>query len=90
MQVLRTRSEEGVRTAQSSEDHLVRAPEKKPPRSDVGTIVLHWTLTIAILFSLATGLRLSADAETSIFAKALDPILPQGEIWTPTSFRPWW
>lgn len=83
MQVLRTRSEEGVRTAQSSEDHLVRAPEKKPPRSDVGTIVLHWTLTIAILFSLATGLRLSADAETSIFAKALDPILPQGEIWTP-------
>ncbi|WP_244635569.1 ethylbenzene dehydrogenase-related protein [Chthonobacter albigriseus] len=59
------------------------APSSPPPRSDVGTIVLHWTLTISILVSLATGLRLSADAEGSWFAKALDPILPQGEIWTP-------
>ncbi len=52
------------------------------PRSDVGTIVLHWALAVAIIASLLTGFRLSADAEDSVFAKALEPILPQGEIWT--------
>jgi cytochrome b561 len=54
-----------------------------PPRSDTGTIVLHWTMTIAMLVSLFTGLRISADAENSVFAKSLNAILPQGEIWTP-------
>lgn len=53
-----------------------------PPRSDVGTIVLHWSLAAAIIVSLFTGLRLSADAEGSIFAKSIEVILPQGEIWT--------
>jgi cytochrome b subunit of formate dehydrogenase len=53
-----------------------------PIRSDLGTILLHWTLVIAIFVSLLTGLRLSSDAEGSWFAKLLEPILPQGEIWT--------
>lgn len=57
-------------------------PGIAPPRSDYGTIVLHWALAIAIIVSLFTGLRLSADAEYSVFAKSLEPILPQGEIWT--------
>ncbi len=51
-------------------------------RSDLGTILLHWTLVVAIVASLVTGLRLSADAEGSWFAKLFEPILPQGEIWT--------
>ncbi|WP_305988526.1 ethylbenzene dehydrogenase-related protein [Roseibium sp. MMSF_3544] len=51
-------------------------------RSDIGTILLHWTLVVAIVASLLTGLRLSSDAEGSRFAILLDPILPQGEIWT--------
>lgn len=60
-----------------------RPNEKTPPvRSDLGTILLHWTLVVAIFVSLFTGLRLSSDAEHSWFAKLLEPILPQGEIWT--------
>ncbi|WP_150526100.1 ethylbenzene dehydrogenase-related protein [Roseibium sediminis] len=51
-------------------------------RSDPGTIILHWTLTIAVFASLLTGLRLSADAEGAWFSKLFEPILPQGEIWT--------
>lgn len=51
-------------------------------RSDVGTIVLHWTLVAAIVTSLVTGLRLSSDAEGAWFSKLFEPILPQGEIWT--------
>lgn len=56
--------------------------QKAPVRSDLGTILLHWTLVIAIFTSLLTGLRLSSDAEGSWFAIMFEPILPQGEIWT--------
>ena len=61
-----------------------RRPEKhkQPVRSDLGTILLHWTLAIAIFVSLATGLRLSSDAEHAWLTKLIEPILPQGEIWT--------
>ncbi|WP_375460808.1 ethylbenzene dehydrogenase-related protein [uncultured Enterovirga sp.] len=52
------------------------------PRSDVGTILLHWLVAIAMVASLLTGLRISADAPNAIVSKALSPILPQGEIWT--------
>jgi len=55
---------------------------KSPVRSDLGTILLHWTLVIAIFASLLTGLRLSSDAEGAWFSKLFEPVLPQGEIWT--------
>ena len=54
---------------------------ERAPRSDPGTIILHWTVAAAILVSLATGLRLAADDRW--FARLLAPILPQGEVWTP-------
>ncbi|MFN3249992.1 ethylbenzene dehydrogenase-related protein [Roseibium album] len=68
----------------SSSRRASGSPEapKAPVRSDLGTILLHWTLVIAIVTSLVTGLRLSSDAEGSWFAKLFEPILPQGEIWT--------
>ena len=60
-----------------------RPEDRKPPvRSDIGTILLHWTLVGAIFASLLTGLRLSTDAEGAWFSKLFEPILPQGEIWT--------
>jgi cytochrome b subunit of formate dehydrogenase len=58
-------------------------PEKgKGPRSDVGTILLHWLIVVAMLTSLFTGLRISADAREAVISKFLSPILPQGEVWT--------
>ncbi|KZM48691.1 ethylbenzene dehydrogenase-related protein [Labrenzia sp. OB1] len=70
-------------TAQDSRATAGRPPNVKAPvRSDLGTILLHWTLVIAIFVSLLTGLRLSADAEGAWFSKLFEPILPQGEIWT--------
>jgi len=60
-----------------------RPEDKAPPvRSDIGTILLHWTLVVAIVASLVTGLRLSTDAEHAWFSKLFEPVLPQGEIWT--------
>ena len=57
-------------------------PDVPPPRTDIGTILLHWSLTIAILVSLVTGLRWSADAEHSVFVQSFQAILPQGELWS--------
>jgi hypothetical protein len=61
-----------------------RGRESKPvlPSSDVGTLVLHWIAAIAATVSLATGLRISADALDAVFSRWMAPILPQGEIWS--------
>ncbi len=60
-----------------------RPDDIKPPvRSDIGTILLHWTLVVAIVVSLLTGIRFSTATEGAWFGFLLDPILPQGEIWT--------
>ena len=57
-------------------------PIPKPPRSDIATIILHWSMTIAMVLSLITGLRISADHEGAVIAKWFEPILLQGEIWS--------
>src|SRR6476659_1642316 len=54
----------------------------QPPRTDLGTLVLHWTTAIAFTVSLFTGIRIAADALVAPISKWLSPILPQGEIWT--------
>ena len=38
---------------------------KKPPRTDIGTMVLHWGVAIAMVVSLATGLRIGAERARS-------------------------
>ena len=60
----------------------VSAPATKPhSRTDTGTIVLHWISAIAVLTSIATGLRIASDAPVAPISQFLSPILPQGEIW---------
>ena len=54
----------------------------KAPRTDIGTLVIHWTVTIACIITLLTGLRLASDQEFSLVWRAIAPILPQGEIWS--------
>src|SRR5437660_373783 len=36
-----------------------RDQQNRPPRSDVGTIILHWTTAIAFVISLLTGIRMA-------------------------------
>ena len=70
--------------ASSSRENASTARERRnqPPRSDVGTIVLHWTTMIAFVVSLFTGIRIAGDAINAPVSHFLSPILPQGEIWT--------
>ena len=56
-----------------------RAPA---PRTDVGTLVLHWLTALAFIISLFTGIRIAADALFAPVSQWLTPVLPQGEIWT--------
>jgi len=58
-----------------------RAPSTLPS-SDIGTVVLHWVSAIAVIASLVTGIRISADALDAVVSKWLEPVLPQGEIWS--------
>ncbi|WP_460448413.1 ethylbenzene dehydrogenase-related protein [Alsobacter sp. SYSU BS001988] len=57
-------------------------PRRAKPRSDVGTIVLHWATAAAVVVSLATGLRIGGDGLDSVVGRALWSVLPQGEVWT--------
>ena len=52
------------------------------PRSDAGTVLLHWLSAGTLLVSLLTGIRIAADNPAAIVSRWLTPVLPQGEIWT--------
>src|SRR4051794_14352712 len=69
-------------TTAKSPAGLATPSGEKPPRTDVGTLVLHWTTAIAFTVSLFTGIRIAADALYAPVSKWLSPILPQGQIWT--------
>ncbi|HEY8567067.1 MAG TPA: ethylbenzene dehydrogenase-related protein [Beijerinckiaceae bacterium] len=71
-----------VADAKASSSALSASKTSSWPTSDIGTVILHWTAAVAMFVSLFTGLRLTADNLDSVVAKALSPILPQGEIWT--------
>jgi cytochrome b561 len=60
-----------------------RDQQNKPPRSDVGTIILHWTTAIAFVISLLTGIRMATFGWVlPSLSQWLGPITPQGEMWT--------
>lgn len=46
------------------------------PRTDIGTVCLHWLLVVALGVATATGLRIAADDQSLWFLSAFDPILP--------------
>jgi cytochrome b subunit of formate dehydrogenase len=59
-----------------------RRRRNQPPRTDVGTLILHWVTAIAFLISLLTGIRIAADAYVAPVSHWLVPMLPRGEVWT--------
>src|ERR1051326_5400972 len=74
----RPRTESGERRSGAAQ----RGPRTGPPRSDVGTIILHWATAVAFFVSIFTGVRIAADHPDELISKWLEPILPQGEVWT--------
>ena len=73
------------KTVSKSQGNASTSPPERlgqPPRTDVGTLTLHWVTAIAFIVSLFTGIRIAADALNAPVSHWLNPILPQGEIWT--------
>lgn len=68
--------------AESATESSSRPARTAHSRTDTGTIILHWISAIAVVTSLATGLRIASDALVAPISQFLSPILPQGEIWT--------
>ncbi|HET7678942.1 MAG TPA: ethylbenzene dehydrogenase-related protein [Xanthobacteraceae bacterium] len=60
----------------------IRNRRPAPPRSDIGTIILHWTTAAVFFVSLFTGIRIAADSLNAPVSNWLSPILPQGHILT--------
>ena len=44
------------------------------PKTDIGTIVLHWVVALAFIVSLFTGIRIAADALVAPVSHWLVPI----------------
>jgi hypothetical protein len=59
-----------------------RGLRPRRPRTDLGTVVLHWLAVSAIAVAGATGLAIAADAPGRAWLGALRPILPGGDVWT--------
>ncbi|MEJ0068853.1 MAG: cytochrome b/b6 domain-containing protein [Pseudomonadota bacterium] len=71
-----------VKTEDSPGPAVTARPSSRLPSTDAGTVVIHWLTVTALVVSLLTGLRIAGDDLDSVAAKALSPILPQGEVWT--------
>jgi len=56
-------------------------PITRKPRTDLGTIVLHWMLVAALIASVATGLGIARTAPDSDWLDAVAPLLPSTQIW---------
>jgi cytochrome b561-like protein len=52
------------------------------PKTDLGTIILHWLLVGVLLGAIATGLRIAAEASDHGWVAALDGVLPRSGVWT--------
>ncbi len=51
-------------------------------KTDLGTIILHWMLVIALIVAVATGLRITSNDPAWAWLQALDPILPAETVWS--------
>lgn len=53
----------------------------RTPRTDVGTVILHWLLVATLVVSAATGLRIASDDPRLAFLAWTQALLPQGDVW---------
>jgi hypothetical protein len=55
---------------------------RSAPRTDYGTVILHWLLVGLLLVSLGTGLRFAADDPATAWVGGVGFLLPAGDLWS--------
>ena len=55
-------------------------PQRQRLRTDVATVLLHWTFALLLGASVVTGFRIAADAADATWSRWLSPLLLQGEV----------
>lgn len=50
-------------------------------RSDLSTVLLHWTIVGLFLINLVTGLRIAGDSPEASWSRLLSSVLPQGDVY---------
>jgi cytochrome b561 len=53
----------------------------RKPRTDLGTIILHWALVSALVVAIATGLSIARTVPGRDWLDVLAPVLPSAQIW---------
>jgi cytochrome b561 len=56
-------------------------PVARKPRTDLGTIILHWVLVSALIAAVATGLSIARTAPDREWLDPIAPLLPSSDIW---------
>jgi cytochrome b561 len=59
----------------------VDRPGTRKPRTDLGTIILHWVLVSALIAAVATGLSIARTAPDREWLDTIAPLLPSSQIW---------
>lgn len=54
---------------------------KRSPKSDLGTVLLHWVLVIFVVVQIGTGLRIASHEPSLGWLANLDFVLPRENLW---------
>lgn len=54
---------------------------RKAPRTDVGTVVIHWAIVVCLVVVLGTGLRIASDEAPLRWLTNFDGVLPRENPW---------
>ena len=65
---------------QSPAGIVATGPQRQRLRTDIATVLLHWTFVLLLGTSVVTGLRIAADAADATWSRWLSPLLLQGEV----------
>jgi hypothetical protein len=65
---------------QSPPGIVATGPQRQRLRTDIATVLLHWTFVLLLGTSVVTGFRIAADAADATWSRWLSPLLLQGEV----------
>jgi hypothetical protein len=60
----------------------MRSAVMKQPKTDYGTVILHWLFVAAFGVAFVSGMRIATEAPDRSWINLLDSVLPSAGVWT--------